>query len=50
VEGKLAGTSGVEYTHDFFYRPSDLPSRKKTPVVPAVEEPADQESPSDDSE
>jgi tetratricopeptide (TPR) repeat protein len=50
VEGKLAGTSGVEYTHDFFYRPSDLPSRKKTPVVPAVEEPAEQESPSDDSE
>ena len=49
AEGKLVGTAGVEYTHDFFYRPSDLPSRNVTPVEPAVEEPTAQDSPSDGS-
>lgn len=32
ADGKPVPTQGVEYTHDFFYRPSDLPSRRPAPI------------------
>jgi hypothetical protein len=31
-EGVLVATPDIVYTHDFFYRPSDLPSRQPTPA------------------
>lgn len=39
-EGKLVATEGVTYTHEFFYRPSDLPSSQPAPVVEETTEPA----------
>jgi tetratricopeptide (TPR) repeat protein len=43
-EGKPVATRGVEYIHEFYYRPSDLPSNQQTPVTPAADEPAEQAS------
>jgi tetratricopeptide (TPR) repeat protein len=48
-DGALVATPGVVYTHDFFYRPSDLPSMQPTPSSPPVtEDDADESAPSDD--
>lgn len=46
-DGSLVATGGVTYTHEFYYRPSDLPSRQQT--TPAVEVSAEQ-APSPDEE
>lgn len=37
-DGSLVATPDVVYTHDFFYRPSDLPSRQPRPSPTAVAE------------
>jgi hypothetical protein len=49
-EGKLVPTTGVIYTHEFFYRPSDLRSRKAANAARAVEEASDAESSGKDKE
>ena len=49
-EGKLAATAGVIYTHDFFYRPSDLPSRQPARPAPVVEETVEPASADNDQE
>lgn len=40
VEGRLVSTERVTYTHEFFYRPSDLPSNKTTPTTGETGAPA----------
>jgi tetratricopeptide (TPR) repeat protein len=48
ADGKMVPTNGVEYTHDFYYRPADLPSNQNTPAVSGTEEQSGQASASDD--
>ena len=51
ADGKLVATKDVVYTHDFFYRPSDLPSRRPQPTpAPIVEDSATQSPSTDDDE
>lgn len=45
-EGNLVATGGVTYTHEFFYRSSDLPSAKTTSAVDVTPE----QAPSPDEE
>lgn len=49
ADGKPVATENVEYNHDFFYRPSDLPSRQPTPA-PVDADSATPAPPADDDE
>ncbi len=49
-DGKLVGTLGIEYTHEFYYRPSDLPSQKSSLDAPETEESTEQDPPPDAGE
>jgi hypothetical protein len=47
-DGSMIATKDVVYTHDFFYRPSDLPSRQPKPAPVIEDTPAESTSAGDE--
>ena len=49
-DGKLVATKDVIYTHDFFYRPSDIPATPTASTSTPVVEETNRQPPSNDDE